>query len=212
VLATPFDAALLDPAAGGPLIIEDRNGVLLRSVPAVDGRPGREHWVPLSQVASHAVLAVVASEDQRFFDHFGIDASAVARAVWLNAESLARAALSETEVSRYGASTITMQLARMVHSPGAPRTLSNKLRETVLALRIERALTKQAILEQYLNRAYYGRGAYGIEAAAQRYFGKPAAALSAGEATLLAILPRSPLSYDPIARLPRWASWSRRAS
>jgi penicillin-binding protein 1C len=193
IATTPYDPQRLDPAAGGPLVIEDRNGVVLRSVPSPDGRPGREHWVPLSRIASHAVLAVVASEDQGFFEHAGVDARAIVRALWLNVQG----------TGRYGASTLTMQLARMVWSPGAPRTLSNKLRETVLALRIERALSKQQILEQYLNRAYYGRGAYGIDAAAARYFGKPAAALSAGEATLLAILPRSPGAYDPIERLPR---------
>lgn len=192
VLATPLDMARLDPSAGGPLILEDRNGVLLRSVPSRDGRPGRQHWVPLSAIASPAVLALVASEDQRFFEHDGVDALAVARALWLNA----------VRPERYGASTLTMQLARMVFSPGAPRSPWNKLRETVLALRIEHVLSKQQILEQYLNRAYYGRGAYGIEAAAERYFGKPAAALSTGEATLLAVLPRSPSRYDPIARLP----------
>jgi penicillin-binding protein 1C len=192
IATTPYDAQRLDPAAGGPLVIEDRNGVVLRSVPSPDGRPGREHWVPLSRIASHALLAVVASEDQRFFEHGGVDPHAVARALWLNVQG-----------GHFGASTLTMQLARMVWSPGAPRTLWSKLRETVLALRIERALSKQQILEQYLNRAYYGRGAYGIEAAAARYFGKPAAALSAGEATLLAVLPRSPGAYDPIARLPR---------
>jgi penicillin-binding protein 1C len=198
VLSTPYDPALLDPSAGGPLLIEDRNGVLLRSVPSSDGRPGREAWVPLSAIAAHAVLAVVASEDQRFFEHDGVDAVAVARALWLNLQSIAAG-----RAHRYGASTISMQLARMTASPGQPRTLWNKLRESALALRIERALDKPAILEQYLNRAYYGRGAYGIEAAARRYFGKPAASLSAGEATLLAILPRSPGAYDPIGRLPR---------
>ena len=198
VLAAPYEPGLFDPAAGGPLLIEDRNGALLRSVPSSDGRPGRQSWVPLSAIASHAVLAVVASEDQRFFEHRGLDPSAVARAAWLNVRSVL-----DGRVHRYGASTISMQLARMVASPGEPRTLWNKLRETALALRIERALGKSEILEQYLNRAYYGRGAYGIEAAARRYFGKPAASLSAGEATLLAILPRSPDAYDPVARLPR---------
>ena len=67
------------------------------------------------------------------------------------------------------------------------------------ALRLERALGKQALLEQYLNRVYYGAGAYGIEAAARRFFGRPAAALSPGEATLLAVLPRAPSAYDPRA-------------
>jgi penicillin-binding protein 1C len=195
--ALPYDRRQLDPALGGPLVIEDRHGALLRSVPARDGRPGREHWVPLSRIAAPAVLTLIASEDQRFFEHAGVDPVAVGRALALNAQSLLHGS------QLYGASTITMQLARMLHSHDQARTLPQKLYESVVALRIERVLDKQAILEQYLNRAYYGRGAYGIEAAARRYFDKPAAALSTGEATLLCVLPRSPSAYDPTKHLPR---------
>jgi len=135
------------------------------------------------------VLTLIASEDQEFFEHHGVDLSALSRAAWLNA----------TREERYGGSTLTMQLGRILRSQGKPRTLWRKLNEIMLAWRLERALNKQAILEHYLNRVYYGHGAYGIEAAAQRYFGKPAAALSAGEATLLCVLPRNPSYYDPIA-------------
>src|SRR5439155_17931103 len=94
-----------------------------------------------------------------------------------------------------GASTISMQLVRLVEPH--PRTLRGKIGEMIDAVRLERAVAKSVILEQYLNRAYYGNGAYGIEAAALRYFGKPAVALSPGEGTLLAVLPRAPLGYDP---------------
>ncbi len=94
-----------------------------------------------------------------------------------------------------------MQLVRMLHSRGQERTLINKVKEAVLAMRLERALDKRAILEQYVNRAYFGNGAHGIEAAARTYFGKPAASLSAGEATLLAVLPRAPTAYDPLRHL-----------
>lgn len=95
-----------------------------------------------------------------------------------------------------------MQLARMMISEGKPRSATAKLRESLLALRIERATDKHAILEQWMNRAYFGNGAYGFEAAAQLYFGKPASALSDGEATLLAVIPRAPSGYEPLAHLP----------
>jgi len=192
VLCFPYPAENLSPASGGPLVITDRHGERLRSVPSPDGRPGREGWVSLDRIPSHAVLTVIASEDDGFYDHRGVDARGIARAFWLN--------LRERRAA-YGGSTITMQLARMLHSPGQARTLKNKARETVFALRMERAVDKGTILEAYLNRAYYGNGAYGIEAAARTYFDKPASSLSVGEATLLAVIPRAPTAYDPVVHL-----------
>ena len=88
-----------------------------------------------------------------------------------------------------------MQLARLLEPH--PRTLRGKVYEAVIAGRIERVLSKREIFEQYLNRVYYGNGAWGAEAAARFYFGKPAAALSLGEGAFLAVLPRGPEAYDP---------------
>ncbi len=188
------DEALFSKDQGGPLVVVARRGEVLRRLPAAEGgRPGREQWVPLSAVPSYAVLTLLASEDQRFYEHAGVDPSALLRALWLNA----------TTSGRYGGSTLTMQLARMVHSAGEARSLGRKLVEVRAALGIERALSKDDILEQYLNRAYYGHGAYGLGAAAHRYFGKPAASLSVGETTLLAVLPRSPERYDLTEHLDR---------
>ena len=187
-----FPVDELSPERGGPLRLVDREGRLLRTVPAPDGRPGREAWVALDDVPSHALLVVLASEDARFFDHGGVDPRGLARAAWLN--------LKERRLG-YGGSTITMQLVRMLRHDGQARTVGRKLSEAVLAMRLERALDKRQILEQYLNRAFYGNGAYGIEAAARTYFDKPAAALSVGEATLLAVLPRAPTHYDPLRHL-----------
>ena len=194
VVCFPYPAQRLSPDSGAPLVLEDRNGELLRRVASPVSGPGRDAWVGLSDVRSHAVLALLASEDRRFFEHAGVDPVGIARALWLDLSAGGFA---------YGGSTITMQLMRMVHSPGAPRTLRNKIAEAILALRVERALGKREILEQYLNRAYFGRGAYGVEAAARTYFGKSAKGLSAGEATLLAVLPRAPGLYDPIRHLDR---------
>lgn len=184
----------LSPGRGGPLLIMDRHDRLLRNVPGPAHRPGRAAWVPLERVPSHAVLAVIASEDRRFYEHPGVDVLGLGRALWLDVKG-GRIA--------YGGSTITMQLVRMIDPDLRGRTVANKVVQIVQALRLERAVDKRFLLEQYLNRAYYGNGAYGIEAAARLYFDKPAASLSAGEATLLAVIPRAPSGYDPVRRLDR---------
>jgi penicillin-binding protein 1C len=180
----------LRPGESSGLMVVDRNGTLLRELPLRGG--GRQTWVTLDQMRGTVVAAAVASEDHRFFEHHGVDPRGVVRAAWLALK--ARRAVS-------GASTITMQLVRLVEPH--PRTVVWKVREALTAARLERILTKEQILEQYLNRAYYGNGAFGIEAAAQRYFGKPASALSLGEATFLAVLPRAPRGYDPHRHLER---------
>ncbi|HEU0031319.1 MAG TPA: transglycosylase domain-containing protein [Kofleriaceae bacterium] len=180
----PFDRGEL-VATTEPLVLVDVRGEEIARLPAKGA--DTTHWVQLGEIPSIAVSAVVESEDARFWDHRGIDGLGVARAVWLNLRG-----------GRYGASTLTMQVARMLISPGAPRTVTAKARESVLALRIERAVDKRTILEQWMNRAYFGNGAVGIDAAARLYFGKPASALSDGEALLLAIIPRAPTGYDPL--------------
>jgi penicillin-binding protein 1C len=180
----PYPIEKLTPAASSSLTITDRDGAVLRVLPLAGG--GRASWVPLDRIAPVVITATLAGEDHDFYQHDGVDGGAILRAVWL--------------AIRYGhpmsgASTITMQLVRMVEPHR--RDVRGKLGEMIDAQRLERAISKPEILEQYLNRAYYGNGAYGIEAAARRYFGKSAAALSAGEGTLLAVLPRAPLGYDP---------------
>lgn len=194
VYAFPYPAEQLAPDRAAPLRVFDRNGTLLRAMPARGVSPGRHGWIPLDQVAPAAVQTVLASEDRRFFEHKGVDPLGIVRAMYYNAR--------ERRMG-YGGSTITMQLARMVHSPAMPRTLWNKVRETVIAMRMERAMGKRQILEQYMNRCYYGNGAVGLEAAAQTYFGKPGQSLSVGEATLLAVLPRGPAVYNPVRHLKR---------
>jgi penicillin-binding protein 1C len=192
VVACPIDPATLAPD-GGPLVVTDRDGNVLASLRAPGGRPDRAHWVPLADIPAIAVSAVLESEDHGFWHHRGVDGRGIARAAWLDLRAGRLA---------YGGSTLTMQLARLLISPGRDRTVGNKLREALLALRLERALGKRQILEQWMNRAYFGRGAYGIDAAARLYFGKPVSALSTAEVVLLACLPRAPHGYDPIERLP----------
>ncbi len=189
VLVWPLDPAELRAGEGSALVITDRHGQVLATVPAPGGAPGRDHWTRLADVPSVAVAALIESEDHGFWDHRGVDARGLVRAAWLDLRAR-RAA--------YGGSTLTMQLARLVYTQGEPRTVGRKLRETVHALRIERALSKREILEQWLNRAYFGNGAWGIDAASRTYFGKPVSALSTGEVVLLVCLPRAPSAYDPI--------------
>lgn len=188
VVAWPIDRRDLAPD-GGPLVITDRDGVVLARLPAPGGRPARDAWVPLGELPAVAVSAVIASEDDGFWDHRGVDGRGVVRAALYN--------LRDRRVG-YGGSTLTMQLARLLYTQGDDRSFGKKLRESVHALRLERALGKREILEQWMNRAYFGNGAWGIDAAARLYFGKPPAALSTGEAVLLACLPRAPSAYDPI--------------
>ncbi|MDI7268593.1 MAG: penicillin-binding protein 1C [Myxococcota bacterium] len=171
-------------ARDGSIRIVDRRGELLREVRS--GRETRSRWAPLERISGHVVAAIVAAEDRRFRGHGGVDAIAAARAFAQNVA--ARSVVS-------GASTITMQLARILR--GGPRTIRNKFTEAALARRIERSLSKDRIMEEYLNRAPFGNGIEGIDAAAWGYFRKGAADLSLGEAAALAAIPRSPGLYDP---------------
>jgi penicillin-binding protein 1C len=187
----PFDPDLLRPT-GGPLVIVDRRGTVIATVPNPGGHADRDHWVALGDLPAVAASAVIEAEDEGFWDHRGVDGRGIARAAWLDLRAGKTA---------YGGSTLTMQLARMIESPGLARSWSNKLSEALLALRIERAVDKRTILEQWMNRAYFGNGAFGIETASELYFGKRAAALSTAESVLLAVIPRAPTAYDPIHHL-----------
>lgn len=187
-----YPVADLSPDRGGPLVLLDRNGLTIATVPTASRAPGPGGWVSLDQVPAVCLATFLVAEDDDFFQHGGVSWRGLGRAAWLD--------LSSRRLG-YGGSTITMQLVRMLNSAGQPRTVANKIKEAVLAMRLERAVDKRTILEQYVNRAYFGNGAYGIDAAARTYFGKPAAGLSAGEATLLAVLPRAPSAYDPLRHL-----------
>ena len=169
----------------GSLRITDRDGQVLREVVGSSGM--RARWQTLDEISPLVVEATIAVEDARFHDHDGIDGVGVMRAMVDNVRA-------GRVVS--GASTLTMQLARLL-SP-SQKTFLGKLGEMVRARRLERALDKDAILEQYLNRAPYGAGSIGIEAASQRYFGKPSAHLSLAEAAMLAGLPKAPSRLDPL--------------
>jgi membrane peptidoglycan carboxypeptidase len=156
--------------------------------------PGDADWIDLEQVPASFVAAVIEAEDHGFWDHRGVELRGLARAAWLD--------LRAGRIA-YGGSTLSMQVARLRYSGDRPRSWGRKLREVVWALRLERALDKRQLLTQWINRADYGNGARGLTAAARTYFGKPVAALTDGEAVLLACLPRAPRAYDPFVHLDR---------
>jgi 1A family penicillin-binding protein len=171
--------------------IYDREGGLLYEL--FDPQWGRRTRVPLERISPYLIQATIATEDRYFYQHPGFDPLSIARAIWY--------AISEREVVS-GASTITQQVTRSILLDPAERTqrtFSRKIREAILAAEITRRYPKDTILEIYLNQIFYGHLAYGIEAAAETYFGKSADQLSLAEAALLAGLPQAPALYDPYA-------------
>jgi len=151
----------------------------------------RRQVISLEDLPPHVPLAFVAIEDRRFFDHEGVDIRRIAGAIRDN--------LMDGFASS-GASTISMQLARNLFPEQLPRgekTFRRKIAEARLALAMERQLSKEKILELYLNHIFLGAGAYGIEAAARTYFDKPAAELTPLEAATIAGLPQAPSAYNP---------------
>jgi penicillin-binding protein 1A len=151
--------------------------------------------VPYSRLPRHLVLAFVAAEDARFFEHPGVDVFGIIRAFVRNLEA--------GEIVQ-GGSTITQQVVKRIILT-SEKSFARKVREAVLAYQIDNYLTKEDILEIYLNNIFLGHGAYGVEAAAQGYFGKPVEALTLAEAALLAGIPKAPSRYSPILN-PRHAT------
>src|SRR3954462_6304861 len=167
-----------------PLRIYTAEGVLI-------GEFGEERRavVSIADVPAQLKQAIIAAEDERFYQHPGIDYIGVLRAAYANLVAGGK---------RQGASTITMQVARNFFL-SSEKTLTRKLYEALLAFKIEHSLTKEQILELYVNQIYLGQRAYGFGAASQIYFGKALEQLSLGEIAMLAGLPKAPSLYNPIA-------------
>lgn len=146
-------------------------------------------FVPLSKVPPHVIKAFVSAEDRDYYDHSGYSVPAIVRAAFQN---ISRGVMGRKP---NGGATITQQLAKNVLLAGQLPSLERKVKEIVLASRIEDALSKERILELYLNQVYFGGHAYGIAAAAQQYFGKAPSDLSVPEAAYLAALPKAPNNY-----------------
>src|SRR6202165_554497 len=170
--------------------IYDRNGKLLQEVN--DPQGGRRIVVQLSEIPKALRDGTIAAEDASFYDNPGFDLRAVVRATyqWVRSGS-----------PQSGASTITQQLVKNTLL-GPEQTAERKIKEAFLAMELTRRYSKDQILQMYMNEILYGNRAYGIEAAAETYFGKPARDLSLAQASLLAGLPQAPSYYDPYTNMP----------
>jgi penicillin-binding protein 1A len=160
------------------------DGTLLGSIPAERNREP----VSLANVSPWMRRATVAIEDRRFYRHGGVDYVGISRALWTD--------LTAGEIVQ-GGSTLTQQLVRNLYI-SRERTLQRKLKEACLAIKLSRHWPKNRILQEWLNQVYFGNHAYGVEAAAQTYFSKPARSLTLSDAAVLAGLPQAPSVYDPL--------------
>jgi penicillin-binding protein 1A len=182
----PDIAAVTDYRPKIPLRVYSADGVLIGEFGAE-----RREFVPIAKIPAQMKAAVLAIEDTRFYEHNGID--------WIRALGAAKANLSKLGGGYgQGASTITMQVARNFFL-SRDKTLPRKLTEVALAYKIEQALSKDQILEVYMNQIYLGQRAYGFAAAARTYFGKPLEQLSLAETAMLAGLPQNPGRHNPVA-------------
>ncbi|MGZ8998641.1 MAG: transglycosylase domain-containing protein, partial [Allosphingosinicella sp.] len=176
------------------LVRRDDLGQMIR-VRAADGSvmvslgPSFGEWLTYDEIPEIMKQAMVSVEDKRFRTHIGVDPLGMARAV--------KVRFSKGRWTQ-GGSTITQQLARNIFLTNS-RTFGRKIREGILALALERRFTKNQILERYLNRVYFGGGAYGIDAASRRFFGHSADTLSLSEAAIIAGLVKAPSNYAPTA-------------
>ncbi len=169
---------------GQMIRVRAANGQVLVSLGPSFGK-----WLPYDQIPPEMRAAMIAVEDKRFRSHIGIDPIGIARSIKVRLD---------TGHWRQGGSTITQQLARNIFLTNT-RTFGRKLKEMVLALALERKFSKDQILELYLNRVYFGGGAYGIDAASRRFFGHGADHLSLGEGAIIAGLVKAPSNYSPTA-------------
>jgi penicillin-binding protein 1A len=147
--------------------------------------------VPINIIPAVVIQAFLSAEDRRFYEHGGLDFVGIARALYKNIQNKGKRA--------EGASTITQQVAKNLLL-SSERTFDRKLKEAILAIRMERTFKKEQILELYLNEIYLGMNSYGVAAAALNYFGKELAELNVEEAAYLAALPKGPNNYHPFRR------------
>jgi 1A family penicillin-binding protein len=185
LLRIPVGGGMAPEASPASLILESRDGAAFATRGSLHGDP-----IEAGSIPKPLMDAMVAIEDRRFFDHNGVDLRGITRAVWRNL----------TGERREGASTITQQLARLLYL-SQEQSLIRKTQEAMLALWLETRLSKEEILARYLNAAYFGAGATGVDAAARRYFGKPASAVNLAEAAMLAGLVRAPSALAPTRNL-----------
>ena len=199
VMLVAFAAAIIYPGLPSLELLTDYQPKIPLRVYSAEGKliaefgEERRALVKIGDLPQPMIQAILAAEDERFYQHSGVDYVGVARAALSNFVSGG---------VRQGASTITMQVARNFFL-SKERTLARKFNEVLLAFKIESNLSKDQILELYINQIYLGQRTYGFAAAAQTYFGKPLAALTLAESAMLAGLPKAPSRYNPIANFKR---------
>ena len=164
--------------------VYDHHGKLLTTLHAAVNRTE----VPIAQMPLQLRQAVIAVEDKNFYHEGGVSFAGIARAAWAN--------VRHREVTQ-GGSTITQQYVKLVYT-GNQRTISRKVTEAIIAMKIDKKFTKNQILEAYLNTVYFGQGAYGVQAAAETYWGIPARDLNVLQSATLAGLIQAPSAYDPV--------------
>ncbi|WP_019639946.1 transglycosylase domain-containing protein [Paenibacillus fonticola] len=178
-----------------PLADSDRNSQLLsrqgEAIAVFSSTDRNRSDVSLDEISPYLIQATLAVEDRNFFEHFGFDIKGMGRALLVNIKEMNKV---------QGASTLTQQLARNLYL-SHERTWSRKFKEAMYTAQLEMKFDKDKILRMYLNEIYYGHGAYGIEAAAQMYFGKPAKQLSLAESAMLAGVPKGPTYYSPFNQM-----------
>jgi penicillin-binding protein 1A len=184
----PSEDELAQFAPALPSTVRDIDGNILTSFTRE-----RRIFLPYNEIPQRLVQAYISAEDKTFFEHGGIDYQGIAGAVFTNVESLVSGNRRPV-----GASTITQQVAKSLI--GNEVTITRKVREAILARRLEAVFTKKRILEIYLNQIFLGRNAYGVEAASQAYFGKSANGLDLAQMAYLAILPKAPSTYSPVSQ------------
>ncbi len=179
----PNDADLRKIEIQVPLRIYSRENQLIAEYGERHSKP-----VKLDEVPKKLQQAFIAIEDNRFYEHNGVDFKGIARALY---------SVASTGSASQGASTITMQLARNAFL-NSEKTVDRKLKETLLAIKLEQELSKKEILELYLNKIYLGKSAYGVAAAAETYYGKPLDQLTLAQEAMIAGLPKAPSRYNPV--------------
>ncbi|MDE2620993.1 MAG: PBP1A family penicillin-binding protein [Sphingomonadales bacterium] len=180
----PSFSALKSQQEGQMIVVRARDGSELVSL-----GPSYGKWIPVGQIPRVMKLAMISVEDRRYYEHFGVDPVGIARSLFVRAQS---------GRWRQGGSTITQQLARNVFLNNN-RTFARKAREAILAIALESKFSKDEILELYLNKVYFGGGAYGIDSASRKFFGHPGTELTLPEAAIIAGLVKAPSRYSPTA-------------
>jgi len=183
IMTLPSPDIIVGKTLGGSTQIYDRTGKILLYEVGI-----RRYWVDYKDIPLNLIYAVLAAEDDSFFQHYGVSLKGILRAIWLDIK---------TGSLEYGGSTITQQLVRNLFL-GSEKKFSRKIKEIILALELERKFSKEQILTYYLNTINYGNGNIGVKAAADFYFNKDLKNIDWNEAVILASIPKSPKYYSPV--------------